>query len=68
MHKIYHEHASTSEDDLFNLLSMLEETQTLTRFDKSAKTYRTTSFSGPLLETVMHESRWMAQLVTHFCN
>ena len=34
-------------------LSLPEDTQTWTRFDKRAKTYRTTSSSGPLWENVI---------------
>ena len=45
-----HKHTSTSEDDLLKLLSMPEDTQTWTRFDKEEKTDRTTSSSGPLGE------------------
>ena len=48
-----HGHTSTSEDDLLKLLNLLECTQTWTRFDKRAKTYRTTSSSGPLWENVV---------------
>ena len=48
-----HKHTSTSEDDVLNLLSLPEDTQTWTRFDKRAKTYRTTSSSGPLWENVV---------------
>ena len=45
-----HGHTSTSEDDLLKLLNLPECTQTWTRFDKRAKTCRTTSSSGPLWE------------------
>ena len=48
-----HKHTSASEDDLLKLLSLAECTQTWTRFDKRAKTYRTTSSSGPLWENVV---------------
>ena len=48
-----HKHTSTSEDDLLKLLSLPEETHTWTRFNKRAKTYRTTSSSGPLWENVI---------------
>ena len=48
-----HGHTSTSEDDLLKLLNLLECTQTWTRFDKRAKTYRTPSSSGPLWENVV---------------
>ena len=48
-----HGHTSTSEDDLLKLLNLPERTQTWTRFDKRAKTYRTTSSSGPLWENVV---------------
>ena len=48
-----HKHTSTSDDDLLKLLSLPEDTQTWTRFDKRAKTYRTTSSSGPLWENVI---------------
>ena len=50
-----HEHKRTSmgEDDLLTLLGMPEDTQSWTRFDKRAKTYRTTSSSGPLCENVI---------------
>ena len=48
-----HGHTSTSEDDLLKLLNLLECTQNWTRFDKRAKTYRTTSSSGPLWENVV---------------
>ena len=50
-----HEHkdTSTSEDDLLKLWCMLEDVQAWTRFDKRAKTYHTTSSSGPLLENVI---------------
>ena len=48
-----HGHTSTSEDDLLKLLNLPECTQTWTRFDKRAKTYRTTSSSGPLWENVV---------------
>ena len=48
-----HNHTSTSEDDLLKLLGMPEDTQTWTHFDKRAKTYRTTSSSGPLWEHVI---------------
>ena len=34
-------HTSTSEDDLLKLLGLPEDTQTWTRFDRRAKTYRT---------------------------
>ena len=40
------------EEDLLKLLGMLDGTQTWTRFDKGAKTNRTTSSSGPLWENV----------------
>ena len=46
-------HTSTSEDDLLKLLNLPECTQTWTRFDKRAKTYRTTSSSGPSWENVV---------------
>ena len=42
-----------SENDLLKLLSLPDDTQTWTRFDKRAKTYRTTSSSGPLWENVV---------------
>ena len=48
-----HGHTSTSEDDLLKLWNLPECTQTWTRFDKRAKTYRTTSSSGPLWENVV---------------
>ena len=48
-----HEHTSTSEDDLLKLLNLPGHTQTWTRFDKRAKTYRTTSSSGPLWKNVV---------------
>ena len=48
-----HGHTSTREDDLLKLLNLPECTQTWTRFDKRAKTYRTTSSSGPLWENVV---------------
>ena len=38
---------SCSGDELLNLLGMPEDARTWTRFDKGAKTYRTTSPSGP---------------------
>ena len=43
---------STSEDDLLKLLNLPEHAQNWTSFDKKAKTYRTTSSSGPLWENV----------------
>ena len=46
-------HASTSKDDLLKLSGMPEDTPTWTRFDKRAKTYRTTPSSGPLWENVI---------------
>ena len=58
------EHTSTSEDDLLKSLNLPEHNQTWTRFDKRAKTYRTTSSSGPLWENVVRESRSMTKLVT----
>ena len=53
--KSEHEHGltSTSDDDLLKLLNLTECTQTWTRFDKRAKTYRTTSSSGPLWKNVV---------------
>ena len=48
-----HGHTSTSEDGLLKLLNLPECTQTWTRFDKRAKTYRTTSSSGPFWENVV---------------
>ena len=48
-----HGHTSTSEDDLLKLLNLPECTQTWTRFDKRAKTCRTTSSSGALWENVV---------------
>ena len=48
-----HGHTSTSEDDLLKLLNLSQCTQTWTRFDQRAKTYRTTSSSGPLWENVV---------------
>ena len=48
-----HGHTSTSWDDLLKLLNLPECTQTWTRFDKRAKTCRTTSSSGPLWESVV---------------
>ena len=48
-----HGHTSTSEDDLLRLLNLPEDTQTWTRFDKRAKTYRNTSSSGPLWDNVV---------------
>ena len=48
-----HKHISTSEDDLLKLFGMLEDIETWSRFDKRAKTYRTTSSSGPLWENVI---------------
>ena len=48
-----HGHTSTNEDNLLKLLNLPECTQTWTRFDKRAKTYRTTSSSGPLWENVV---------------
>ena len=44
---------STIEDDLLKLLGVPEDAQTWTRFDTRAKTYRTTSSSGPLWENVI---------------
>ena len=38
---------------MLKLLGMPEDTQTWTRFDKRAETYRTTSSSGPLWENVI---------------
>ena len=38
---------------MLKLLSLPEDTQTWTRFDKRAKPYRTTSSSGPLWEKVI---------------
>ena len=43
----------TSEDDLLKLFNLPECTQTWPRFDKRAKTYRTTSSSGPLWVNVV---------------
>ena len=37
-----HEHTSTGEDDLLKLLSIPDDTQTWTHFDKRTKIYRTT--------------------------
>ena len=53
--KSEHEHrnTSTSEDDSLKLLNLPECTQTLTHFDKGAKTYRTISTLGPLWENVV---------------
>ena len=53
--KLEHEHGytSTSEDDLLKLLNLPECAQTWTRFDKRAKTYRTTSSSGLLWENAV---------------
>ena len=53
--KSEHEHGHTfsSENDLLKLFNLPECTQTWTRFDKRAKTYRTTSSSGPLWENVV---------------
>ena len=48
-----HDHTSTSEDDLLKLKNFLGDTQIWTRFDKRAKTYRTTSSSGPLWENAI---------------
>ena len=48
-----HGHTSANEDDLLKLLNLPECTQTWTRFDKRAKTYCTTSSSGPLWENVV---------------
>ena len=48
-----HEHASTSEDHLLKQLGMPEVTQTRSRFDKRAKTYRTTAASRPSWENVL---------------
>ena len=48
-----HKYTSTSEDYLVKLLGMPEHSKTWTRFDKRAKTYRTTSSSGPLWENVI---------------
>ena len=48
-----HKHTCTSEDDLLRLLSLPEDTQAWTRFDKRANTYRTTSSSGTLWENVI---------------
>ena len=48
-----HKHTSTSEDDLLKLLSLPEDTQTWTRFDKRATTYGIPSSSGPLWENVV---------------
>ena len=48
-----HGHTSTSEDDLLKLLKLLEHTQTWTRVDKRAKSYRTTSSLGSLWENVV---------------
>ena len=47
-----HGHTSTSEDDLLKLLNLPVCTQSWTRFDTRAKTYRTTSSSGPSWENV----------------
>ena len=47
-----HKHTSTSEENWLKLLGMPEDTQTWTRFDRRAKTSRTTSSSGPLWENV----------------
>ena len=48
-----HRHTSTREDDFLKLSNLPECTQTWTRFDKRAKTYRTTSSSGPLWVNVV---------------
>ena len=48
-----HDHTSTREDDLLILLNLPEHTQTWTRFDKRARTYRTTSPSGPSWDNVV---------------
>ena len=48
-----HGHTSTSEDDSLKLLNLPEGTQTWTRFEKRAKTYRTSSSSGPLWANVI---------------
>ena len=48
-----HGHTSTSEDVLLKLLNLPECTQTWTRFDKRAKTCRTTSSSGTLWENLV---------------
>ena len=48
-----HQHTSTNENDLLKLLSLAEDTQTCTRLDKTAKTHRTTSSSGPLWANVV---------------
>ena len=56
---------STSEDDLLKLLGMPEDTQTWTRFDKRAKTYRTTSSSRTnCRRMILHEERLMTKLDT----
>ena len=51
--KSEHGHPSTSEDDWLKWLNLPECTQTWTRFDKRATTYRTTSSSGPSWENVV---------------
>ena len=48
-----HGHTSTSGDDLLKLLNLPGHAQTCTRFDKRARTYRTTSSSGPLWDNVV---------------
>ena len=48
-----HGHTSTSEDDLLKLLNLPDCTQNWTRFDKGAKTYRSTSSSGLLWKKVV---------------
>ena len=48
-----HEHASTSEDHLLKYLGIPEVTQTRSRFDKRAKTYRTTAASRRSWENVL---------------
>ena len=48
-----HDHTSKNEDDLLKLLNLPESTQTWTRFDKRARTNRTTSSSGLLWKDVV---------------
>ena len=51
--KAQHEHTSTCEDGVLKLLGVPHDTHNRTRFEKRAKTYRTTSASGPLWQTVL---------------
>ena len=55
-----HGHTSTSEDDLLKLLNLPEHTQTLTRFDKRAKSYRY------LRHPLDHERRMFARITIDY--